>query len=201
MPECNYQIPGLYVPRTDAVPINCNGVTEDRYGPTLESNDRGDLTLYAESDDGLTWVKPPLGVFTFDGDPANNIVWDLHGAAVFLDRREPDPQRRYKAIGYCRRYRGIFLLTSPDGIHWDDRHHLAPVVERANEGAFNVTWDARTATAGSSRSIAAAALIDANRAIGAAPPAPRRSRVRRSPRGRSADTPRCRRHRARTPRA
>ena len=143
VPECNYQIPGLYIPRTDAIPVNCNGVTEDHHGRTLQSNDRGDLTLYAESDDGLTWVKPPLGIFTFDGDAANNIVWDLHGAAVFIDRQEPDPERRYKAIGYCRRYRGIFLLTSPDGLHWDDRHHLEPVVARANEGAFNVTWDHR----------------------------------------------------------
>ena len=142
-PECNYQIPGLYIPRTDALPINCNGVTEDGFGRTLQSNDRGDLTLYAESDDGLTWVKPPLGLFTFNGDAANNIVWDLHGAAVFIDRQEADPDCRYKAIGYCRRYRGIFLLTSPDGIRWDDSRHLEPVVERANEGAFNVTWDDR----------------------------------------------------------
>ena len=142
-PAGNYQIPGLYIPRTDARPYHCNGVTHDHHGRALQTNDRGDLTLYAESDDGLAWVKPQLGIFTFNGDPDNNIVWDLHGASVFIDREEPDPEKRYQAIGFCRRYRGIFLLTSPDGIHWHDRHHLEPVADRTNEGAFNVTWDSR----------------------------------------------------------
>ena len=65
----NYQIPGLYVPRTDEKPYNCNGVTQDKYGRTFVDNDRGDLTCYAESDDGINWVKPNLGIFTFDGSP------------------------------------------------------------------------------------------------------------------------------------
>ena len=142
-PEGNYQIPGLYIPRTDERPYHCNGVTHDRHGRALQTNDRGDLTLYAESDDGLAWVKPDLGIFTFNGDPDNNIVWDLHGASVFIDRADPEAEKRYQAIGFCRRYRGIFLLTSADGIRWDDRHHLEPVAARSNEGAFNVTWDSR----------------------------------------------------------
>ena len=120
VPAGNYQIPGLYVPRTDQRPYHCNGVTADRYGRSFVDNDRGDLTLYAESDDGINWTKPDLGIFTFNGSPANNIIWDLHGASVFIDRDEEDPDKRYKAIGFCRRYRGIFLITSPDGIHWDD---------------------------------------------------------------------------------
>jgi len=142
-PAGNYQVPGLYIPRTDERPFHCNGVTHDRHGRALQNNDRGDLTLYAESADGLAWVKPKLGIFTFNGSPDNNIVWDLHGASVFIDRAEPDDGKRYKAIGYCRRYKGIFLLTSADGMRWDDHHHLEPVTERGNEGAFNVTWDAR----------------------------------------------------------
>jgi hypothetical protein len=139
----NYQIPGLFIPRTDEKPPNCNGVTHDKYGRPFHGNDRGDLTCYAESDDGIHWHKPNLGIFTFDGSPDNNIVWDLHGASVFIDREEADSQKRYKAIGYCRRYNGIFLLTSPDGIHWDDSDNLEAVSDRRNEGAFNVTWDAR----------------------------------------------------------
>ena len=142
VPSGNYQIPGLYVPRTDAKPYACNGVTADRYGRAFVDNDRGDLTLYAESDDGINWVKPDLGVFTFNGSADNNIVWDLHGASVFIDRAESDPGKRYKAIGFCRRYRSIFLLTSADGIHWDDSDHLQPVLRRSNEGTFNVTYDA-----------------------------------------------------------
>ena len=153
VPDGNYQIPELYVPRTDERPFHCNGVTADRYGRAFVDNDRGDLTLYAESDDGIHWTKPELGIFTFNGSSANNIIWDLHGASVFIDRDEENPDQRYKAIGFCRRYRSIFLLTSPDGIHWHDnvtvsltgqgRTHncLEPVVKRSNEGTFNVTWD------------------------------------------------------------
>ena len=121
---------------------SCNGVTKDKYGRPFADNDRGDLTLYAESDDGITWVKPNVGIFTFNGSAGNSIVWDLHGASVFIDREEKNPEKRYKAIGFCRRYRNIFLLTSPDGIHWDDKDYVEPVSRRANEGSFNVTFDA-----------------------------------------------------------
>ena len=141
VPNGNYQIPGLYVPRTDERPYHCNGVTADSYGRAFVDNDRGDLTLYAESDGGINWVKPSLGIFTFNGSRDNNIIWDLHVASVFIDREEEDPDKRYQAIGFCRRCRGIFLLTSPDGIHWDDSDHLDPVVRRSNEGTFNVIYD------------------------------------------------------------
>ena len=139
----NHQIPGLYMPRSDEKPYHYHGATADRYGRSFVDNDRGDLTCYAESDDGIHWRKPELGIFTFDGRADNNIVWDLHGASVFVDRDEPAPRRRYKAIGFCRRYRNIFLLCSADGIRWDDRDDLEPVARRGNEGTFNVVYDPR----------------------------------------------------------
>jgi len=142
-PACNYQIPDLFVPRTDEKPFNCNGVTEDKYGRSFVDNDRGDLTLYAESDDGINWDKPSLDIFTFNGCADNNIIWDFHGASVFIDREEKDPDKRYKAIGFCRRYRNIFMITSPDGIHWDDKDYIEPVSRRGNEGSFNVIYDSR----------------------------------------------------------
>ena len=60
---------------------------------------------------------------------------------MFIDREEANPNKRYKAIGFCRRYRNIFLITSPDGIHWDDKDSIEPVSDRGNEGTFNVIWD------------------------------------------------------------
>jgi len=79
--------------------------------------------LYAESDDGVAWTKPGLGVFEFNGSRANNIVipagnlWGIH-----VDEDEPNPKRRYKGIvwhepKYVPR-EGYFLYTSPDGIRW-----------------------------------------------------------------------------------
>lgn len=143
LPHTNYEIPGLYIPRTDEKPYAYRGATTDRYGRRFVDNDRGDLVCYAESTDGVSWVKPDLGVFAFSGNPNNNIVSDFHGVSVFLDEEEANPARRYKAIGFCRRYRGVFLLTSADGIHWNEAEHLEPVANKRNEGPFNVTYDPR----------------------------------------------------------
>jgi hypothetical protein len=138
-----HTVPGLYIPRPGRNPSTYMGQTHDAHGRKFVENDRGDLTCYAESDDGLTWTKPNLGIFEFNGSRDNNIVWDLHGASVFRDDDEPDPRKRYQAIGFCRRYRAVFLLTSPDGVRWDDSSHVDPVAERENEGSLNVVYDDR----------------------------------------------------------
>ena len=83
-------------------------------------------------------------MLAFDDSPNNNIVWDLHGASVFIDNQAQDPEKRYKAIGFFRRYRNVFLITSPDGIHWSDADSTHPVIERANEGPTNVVYDEKT---------------------------------------------------------
>ena len=76
---------------------------------------------YAESRDGVNWVKPNLNQVEYKGSKANNIM-DMSGDGgsaympmVVKDEREPDPDRRYKAIVATR---GNPLLHSPDGIHW-----------------------------------------------------------------------------------
>jgi len=69
---------------------------------------------YATSRDGITWDKPKLGLVEYDGSKANNIVWrGPHGAGVFQDARDPDPQRRYKTI-----FKGLRVGVSSDGLHW-----------------------------------------------------------------------------------
>ena len=143
-PQHGHTIPGLYVPRpTDGYSAMFMGSGQDRFGRAFVENDVGDLTCYAESEDGITWHKPPLNIFEFDDDGRNNIVWDFHGACIFKDKNVLHSEQRYKAIGFCRRYRNIFLLTSVDGIEWDDSQWLQPLLHRSNEGMFNITWDSR----------------------------------------------------------
>ena len=118
--------------------------------PELEipgGNVHCDLTLYATSVDGIHWEKPKLGLCHFnrlsdsgeviDGGTQNNIMLDLHGASVFLDEEEIDPQKRYKAIGFVRRFAEIRICYSPDGIHWTEPQ---PVADRRNEGSFNACF-------------------------------------------------------------
>ena len=69
---------------------------------------------YAQSADGLNWVKPSLGLVDFEGSRANNIVLDgAHGAGILRDELEPDPSRRYKAIFSHDPDRGMSVAWSP----------------------------------------------------------------------------------------
>ena len=56
--------------------------------------------LYAESTDGLVWVKPELGRVMFGGSKLNNIVKEhVHGLGIFRDPHETDPAKLFKAFG------------------------------------------------------------------------------------------------------
>jgi hypothetical protein len=102
------------------------------------------VVCYAESDDGLTFIKPELDLFPFEGGFAKtNIVLDGSGVygdrycnSVLVDEREPDPKRRYKMAYYDwvlkngRPEAGLHVAFSPDGIHWT-KHPEAPLYPTA----------------------------------------------------------------------
>ena len=91
---------------------------------------------YAESTDGITWKRPELGLYEFQGSKANNIVIPAGNAfGLFIEPQDPGPDRRYKAVvwhepEYVPR-EGYFLYTSPDGIHWT-RDSEAPLAVSLN---------------------------------------------------------------------
>ena len=72
---------------------------------------------YAESLDGIRWVKPNLGLFNYHGSSSNNILFRevgppgaysrVHGAGVFLDPSAP-AATRYKCVS-----QGMFAQSSP----------------------------------------------------------------------------------------
>ncbi len=84
---------------------------------------------YAESENGIDWVKPNLGQMLYKGNRNNNGI-DLpdgfvHSPTIIKDMDDPDPNRRYKMV-YTHIYNTEFsgghqtarVATSPDGIHW-----------------------------------------------------------------------------------
>jgi len=85
------------------------------------------MLAYAESSDGINWVKPNVGSIEFLGSKENNLVYALdlalgrgaHGATVFKDPSAPDNER-YKIIhmGKQNDALGIFGAVSPDGLNW-----------------------------------------------------------------------------------
>ncbi len=83
-----------------------------------------DSVCYAESEDGINWVRPELGIIEHEGSGANNIVWrgqGDHGFCPFIDGN-PDcsPQQRFKSVGQGQfdEKAGLWALASADGLHW-----------------------------------------------------------------------------------
>lgn len=83
-----------------------------------------ELTCYAESEDGIRWRKPKLGLFEYGGSKANNIIWHKgfgsHNFTPFKDTRPGVPdEQRYKAFGRAPQgTKGLLAFASADGIHW-----------------------------------------------------------------------------------
>jgi len=99
---------------------------------------RRTFLCYAESSDGVVWERPPLGLFDYQGNRDNNILREVdHGDSVWWnvlkDPDEPDPDRRYKSLGFTGQIKtstiagiapgrkGVGVAYSPDGLHWPDR--------------------------------------------------------------------------------
>ena len=79
---------------------------------------------YAESDDGINWVKPNLGFVEFEGSRDNNMLFRFaHGTGVFLDEDETDPRKRYKMVTkveYPGKKNYMAVNFSEDGVHWGE---------------------------------------------------------------------------------
>lgn len=89
------------------------------------------VVCYAESKDGIHWVKPDLGIYSYNGVRKTNIVLTGNGGhstnyccSVVFDPRDAAPRRRYKmayfdwSFDHGQEYPGLSVAFSPDGIHW-----------------------------------------------------------------------------------
>lgn len=107
----------------------------------------GSGTSYVESIDGLHWTKPPLHQKSLDGSFDNNLVtvdpardWPANAMEnVIIDLDDPDPARRFKALGHCFDREP---MVSPDGLHW----RLLDVQKLKSSDESNLSYDAQTHT-------------------------------------------------------
>jgi len=91
---------------------------------------------YAESEDGIHWETPSLGIYGPD-----NRVWQIYGYDTnVIDEGSdfPRPQERFKLAWWGgvtpeRLQEGLRLAVSPDGIHWTAYEHN-PVLPTKVEG-------------------------------------------------------------------
>lgn len=114
-------------------------------------------TCYAESQDGIHWTRPNLGLFDHDGSKHNNIVWKgvgVHNFTPFKDTHPDCPlESRYKAIGFGHdtndpafksvpkilKRHGLYAFQSADGIHWS-LMRKAPVITKGGFDSQNVAF-------------------------------------------------------------
>ena len=108
--------------------------------PTAGKDGRPDEhTCYAESKDGIHWVKPNLKIHEVNGTLNNNVILSdvapvTHNFSPFLDTRIGiDPKHKYKALGGTAKS-GLIAYVSEDGIQWN---LLKNPVFKAGESVFD----------------------------------------------------------------
>jgi len=100
-------------------------------------NGRGSVgAAYAESEDGLHWVRPSLGLVEYNDSRDNNLIFgreflQKHGFRgfdnfyVFYDTNPACPaEEKYKMLAMHCGNGALIGFASPDGIHWDGEHFL-----------------------------------------------------------------------------
>jgi hypothetical protein len=140
------------------------------------------VIAYAESTDGYSWHKPALGLYHYKGNWDNNItikftppdrITSLDGGVVLWEPDDPDPNARYKFIGFlhdermwarhpahlnndvtdeeveaAKKVSTHYLIKSPDGLHWDleSMERLSDEEGSVWSGRdiFRLTWDEKT---------------------------------------------------------
>ncbi len=102
-----------------------------------------EVTCYAESQDGVHWTKPNLGLFEWNGSKDNNIVWLGPGSHNFTAFRDDNPatpaEARYKAFGGGRG--GLLAFQSPDCKHWKLIQDKPVITHGAFDSQNLVFWD------------------------------------------------------------
>ncbi len=91
-------------------------------GAGRASDQEGNRMGYAESDDGIHWVRPAIPPSSdpevLPSGPDNSVPW---ASGNFIDYDEPDPMRRFKGANLTGKWTQTqerWLITSPDGKYW-----------------------------------------------------------------------------------
>jgi hypothetical protein len=84
----------------------------------------GDYAVaYAESEDGVRWELPKLGLVEWQGSKDNNVAWTgltgRRASAPFLVDAPEKDRRGFRYLFLYRSTDGSHLIGSQDGIHWD----------------------------------------------------------------------------------
>ncbi len=100
---------------------------------------------YAESDDGLHWDLPDLGLYDWPGEE-RNIVWRGHDGRRASSPHIIDvPEEARRGYRYVMSYTGIgglHLVGSQDGVHWDP-DSVMRIAHFHSDTHNTIMWDER----------------------------------------------------------
>jgi hypothetical protein len=113
------------------------------------------VTCFVESEDGIHFTRPKLGLIEAGGTKDNNIIWrgvESHNFAPFLDANpNAKPAERYKALGGVKQPGknwhqgetpgGLYAFASQDGIHWKKMQDTPVITKGAFDSQNLAFWD------------------------------------------------------------
>lgn len=105
------------------------------------------VVCYAESLDGINWIRPDLNIVEFEGSKKNNIILDGFGTHNFTPFKDSNPdcaaEAKYKAVarGEGDDNLKLFAFESADGIHWKPMQKEAVITEGAFDSQNLAFWD------------------------------------------------------------
>lgn len=91
---------------------------------------------YCESQDGISWHRPSLGIVNIDGSFDNNVILDVpmlkkfgfsgfDNMSVFYDDNPDCPvSERYKMVAWWMGHASLVMLLSQDGIHFNSSRFI-----------------------------------------------------------------------------
>jgi hypothetical protein len=130
-----------------------HGVHYRNSGPPAQTTENHPWVFcYAESDDGVHWRRPELGIFEFGGSKANNIILtpehlaeiggDPAHTAAFLDANPAcPPDEKYKIVVVGSKPRGLYALKSADGVHFSLKSNKPFATQGAFDSQNLAFWD------------------------------------------------------------
>jgi hypothetical protein len=113
------------------------------------------VTCVAESNDGIHFTRPKLGLIEAGGTKDNSVIWrgvESHNFSPFLDANpKARPEERFKALGGVKQPGknwqqgetpgGLYAFASSDGIHWKKMKDTPVITKGAFDSQNLAFWD------------------------------------------------------------
>ena len=104
-----------------------------------------EVACVAESDDGLHFTRPKLGLFEWEGNKDNSIVWmgaGTHNFTPFLDTNPAAPaDQRFKALASAGPKASLVAFVSADGYRWRKLRDEPVITKGAFDSQNLAFWD------------------------------------------------------------